>query len=216
MRLPAFAAGLGLALALAVVADASAQGLALSGSMGARVLLIVDGQPLVLSPGQSARGVRLLEWRDGRARVEREGRIVELRVGEAPVSLGALPPSAATEVVLVRDAGGHFIGSGAINGRPMRFMVDTGATTVALSQAQAQRMGIDWRRGLPVVTQTAGGPVPVHRVSLALLRVGEVEIRDVDAVVLPQELPYVLLGNSALARFQMRRDQEVMRLELSR
>ena len=213
-RLPSI---LALAVGAGWVAGAAwAQGVALSGTMGERALLVIDGQPQMLQPGQAARGVRLLALRDGVASVERDGRVFELRVGQAPVSVGAPAPAAATEVVLHLDAGGHFLGNGAINGRPVRFMVDTGATLVALSQSQAQRLGLDWRRGTPEVTQTAGGPVPVHRITLALLRVGEVELRGVEAVVLPQDLPYVLLGNSALSRFQMRRENDVMRLELRR
>jgi aspartyl protease family protein len=54
----------------------------------------------------------------------------------------------------------------------------------------------------------------VQIVSLDRVRVGEVEISNVGAVVMPQALPYVLLGNSFLSRFQMRRDNDVMRLEL--
>jgi aspartyl protease family protein len=56
--------------------------------------------------------------------------------------------------------------------------------------------------------------VPVHIVVLDRVRVGEVEINNVGAVVMPQAMPFVLLGNSFLSRFQMRRDNDVMRLQL--
>ena len=95
-------------------------------------------------------------------------------------------------------------------------MVDTGATVVALSQAEAQRIGLDYRDAQRGMTQTANGPVPVHRVSLGRVRVGEVEIANVDAIVMPAQMPYVLLGNSFLSRFQMRRDNDVLRLEKRR
>ena len=64
------------------------------------------------------------------------------------------------------------------------------------------------------VTQTANGPVPTQMVTLTRVRVGEVEVANVGAAVLPLPMPYVLLGNSFLSRFQMRRDNDVMRLEL--
>jgi aspartyl protease family protein len=95
-------------------------------------------------------------------------------------------------------------------------MVDTGATVVALSQTEAERIGLAWREAPRAMTQTANGPVPVHRVSLNAVRVGEVEVHNVDAVVMPAQMPYVLLGNSFLGRFQMRRDNDVLRLERRR
>jgi aspartyl protease family protein len=109
--------------------------------------------------------------------------------------------------------GGHFTSAGTINGRAVQFMVDTGATLVALSQGEAERIGLDYRSAPRALTQTANGAVPVHRVSLSAVRVGEVEVANVDAIVMPAQMPYVLLGNSFLSRFQMRRDNDVLRLE---
>ena len=126
-----------------------------------------------------------------------------------------LPQAAAgaQEIVLPVGLGGHFMSNGAINGRPVQFMVDTGATVVALSQADAERIGLDWRHAPRGMTQTANGPVPVHRVSLNAVRVGEVEVNNIDAIVMPAQMPYVLLGNSFLTRFQMRRDNDQLVLE---
>jgi aspartyl protease family protein len=95
-------------------------------------------------------------------------------------------------------------------------MVDTGATVVALSQGEAERIGLEWRNAPRAFTQTANGAVPVHRVSLSAVRVGEVEVANVEAIVMPAQMPYVLLGNSFLSRFQMRRDNDVLRLERRR
>ena len=110
-------------------------------------------------------------------------------------------------------AGGHFQAAGSINGKPVNFMVDTGATIVALSQAEANRIGLDWKRGRPGLSQTANGTVPVYNVNLGAVRVGDVQISNVAAVVVPAEMPLVLLGNSFLNHFNMRRDNDVMRLE---
>jgi aspartyl protease family protein len=92
-------------------------------------------------------------------------------------------------------------------------MVDTGATLVSLSQTEADRIGLDYRNGQRGLSQTANGAVPVHLVMLSAVLVGEVEVANVQAVVMPAQMPYVLLGNSFLSRFQMRRDNDVMRLE---
>ena len=192
-----------------------AQSVTLAGSMGSKALLVIDGQPHTLAVGQSAMGVTLLQLSDGQAQVQRGGSTATLRLGGAPARLAGTPQAAATarEIVLPVGLGGHFMSSGAINGRPVQFMVDTGATVVAISQAEAERIGLDFRNAPRAMTQTANGAVPVHRVSLNAVRVGEVEVNNIDAIVMPAQMPYVLLGNSFLSRFQMRRDNDLLRLE---
>lgn len=194
-----------------------AQSVTLAGSMGSKALLVIDGQPHTLAVGQSAQGVTLLQLSDGQAQVQRGGTTASLRLGDAPARLAGTPQAApAQEIVLPVGLGGHFLSSGAINGRPVQFMVDTGATVVAISQAEAERIGLAYRNAPRAMTQTANGAVPVHRVSLNAVRVGEVEVNHVDAIVMPAAMPYVLLGNSFLGRFQMRRDNDVLRLERRR
>ncbi len=206
-----------LALAAAgatVLAGAAAQSVGFGGSIGqSKAVLTIDGQPVTLAVGQSVHGVTLKRLADGEAEVEVGGRVERLRLGATPARAGSAAPAAAHQIVIPAGAGGHFVTSGAINGKPVQFMVDTGATTVALSQVEATRIGLDWRRGRPGLSRTAGGTVPVHAVNLTSVRVGEVEVANVDAVVVPAEMPMVLLGNSFLARFSMVREADVMRLE---
>ncbi len=115
--------------------------------------------------------------------------------------------------MLTAGPGGHFTTLGAINGRPTQFLVDTGATHVALGRDEAERLGIDWRAGRPGMVRTANGDVTSHTVTLRSVRVGEVEVGQVTATVLPSPLPLVLLGNSFLSRFQMTRENDVLRLQ---
>jgi aspartyl protease family protein len=118
------------------------------------------------------------------------------------------------EIVLTAGPGGHFMTAGAINGRAANFLVDTGATSVAMGQVDADRMGIDYknstRRGF---AETANGRVPAYGVTLTSVRIGDVEVANVEAIVLPAAMPHILLGNSFLTRFQMKRENDVMRLE---
>ncbi|MDP2006752.1 MAG: retropepsin-like aspartic protease [Rubrivivax sp.] len=210
-QLPRLAA---LLLVLAA-AGAQAQMVVLSGRMGERALLVVDGQPYTASVGQSVAGVKLLRWNGEVAEVERGGRVYPMRVGETPVQLGVAPPrSAAREIVLTAGSGGHFTAGGSINGKQVRFMVDTGATLVSLGKDDADRLGVDLSNARRGTTQTANGPVPVWLVTLTSVRVGEVELANVGAAVVPQPMPMVLLGNSFLSRLQMKRENDVMRLEL--
>ena len=205
-----------LASLLAVCGAAAAQGVTLAGSIGDnRALLVIDGQPHTVGVGQTVNGVTLLQMANGQAQVQRAGVTALLRIGGAPARLSGTSSGAppAREIVMSLGLGGHFTPTGSINGRPVQFMVDTGATLVALSQSEAERIGLDFRNGKPGMSQTANGAIPVHLVTLSALRVGEVEVNNVQAVVLPAPMPYVLLGNSFLSRFQMRRDNDVMRLE---
>lgn len=203
---------LGLAGAIGA---AAAQSVMLAGSLGAsKALLVIDGAPYTLAVGASVKGVTLRRVGDGEAEVDVAGRALTLRLGGAPARLG--PAGGSTggrEIVLAAGPGGHFTSAGAINGHAVQFMVDTGASTIALSQSEANRIGLDWQRGRRGVSNTAGGPVPVHAINLSSVRVGDIEVFNVDAVVLPAEMPAVLLGNSFLGRFSMRRDSDVLRLE---
>jgi aspartyl protease family protein len=212
---------LAAALALACTSLwAPAQTVSLGGVMGPKAALLIDGQPVTLAVGDSARGVKLLQLEGDTALVETTAlppRRFSLRVGAQPASVGGTTtPSGdqARTLVLAMGPGGHFHTLGQVNGRSLRFMVDTGASSVALGRAQAEQLGLDWRRGEPVQVGTANGTTTAHRVVLSSLRVGPVEVANVEAVVLPANLPQALLGNSFLGRFQMQRDNDVMRLVL--
>lgn len=205
------AAALGL-LALA----AQAQSVALSGVMGNRALVVVDGSaPRAIATGDVHQGVKLISAFGETAVVEIGGKRHTLKVGDAPVSVGAGAgvSSRGSRIVLTADTGGHFYAQGAINGRSVNFMVDTGATAVAMSVQEAERIGLNYKAGQPVRMSTANGVAPGYLVKLNSVRIGDVEVFQVDAVVSPQPMPFLLLGNSFLSRFQMKRENDQMTLE---
>lgn len=203
-----------LALFAGAAGGAWAQSVALQGMLGSRALLLIDGgAPRSLAVGDSAQGVKLVSVGADSAVVEIAGKRVALRLGESPASLGERGQASSGRISLPADGGGHFMGSGSINGRPVQFLVDTGASTVALSVADAERIGLAFREGPSVRVGTANGLAQGWRVKLASVRIGDVEVYDVDAIVTPQGMPFVLLGNSYLNRFQMRRDNDQMVLE---
>ncbi len=111
------------------------------------------------------------------------------------------------------DNRGHFINSGTINGRVMQYMVDTGASTVAIGRQDAERMGLNYQNGQPVRMNTANGVAQGWRMKLDSVRIGDVEVFGVEAIITPQPMPYVLLGNSFLTEFQMTRINDQMVLE---
>ena len=156
----------------------------------------------------------MLSTRGDEATVEAAGRRFSLRVGEAPASVGGGGgPSSSGRIVLTAQSGGHFMANGSINGRAAYFLVDTGASAVTLAAADAERFGIDYKSGQQGLMNTANGVTPVWTLKLGSVRVGDVEVHEVDAVVTQQGMPFLLLGNSFLARFQMRRDNDQMVLE---
>jgi aspartyl protease family protein len=206
------------ALLLAVAAvllappGAFAQKVSYNGLMGERALLVIDGQPHVLAVGTSARGVRLMGLSATQAQVEVQGERRTLAIGSGGIAGAATSPGNGNEIVLAAGPGGHFTSPGMINGRPVQFMVDTGASVVALSEELAQRIGLNYRQGERVQARTANGIVPGHVVVLSSVRIGDVQAVNVQALVLPASTEHVLLGNSFLSRFQMRRENDVMRL----
>ncbi len=203
-------------LALTLVASASrAQSVQLAGRMGDRALLVIDGQTRTLAIGASAGTVRLKGWSGDEADVEVNGQIQRLRIGGQPAQVGkAAPGPRSREIVLPMGPGGHFMAAGAINGKTVRFMVDSGATLVSLGRDEATRLGLDLSQARTGMSQTANGPVPVQIVVLNAVRVGDVEVFNVGAAVVAQPMPFLLLGNSFLSRFQMQQRNDEMRLQL--
>lgn len=191
-----------------------AQNVALSGTMGSKALLVVDGSaPKTVAVGETHKGVKVISASGEQAVVEMKGQRSSLVVGGAPVSIGALSdPASSNKIVLPVGSGGHFFAQGMVNRKPMQFMVDTGATTVAFGISDAERLGIDYQKGRPVRMGTANGQAQGWLVKLSSLRIGDVEVYDVDAIVGPN-MPYALLGNSFLSRFSMNRSSDTMVLE---
>jgi aspartyl protease family protein len=113
---------------------------------------------------------------------------------------------------LLRGPDGHFYADAQVNGATIRFMVDTGASVVMLTQADAQRAGI----ALPAERALAmgvGGTVAVAPVTIDRIAIGAVEARGIQAAVADQ-LPVSLLGQNFLAQFgsvEIRGDRMVLR-----
>ncbi len=194
--------------------SAHAQKVSLQGMLGRKALIMVDGSaPKTVAPGETHQGVTVISTAGDEAIIEIKGQRHTLRVGESPASVGGTGLAPGNKIVLTADSGGHFMTQGTLNGRSALFMVDTGATAIALGAAQAQSMGINYRNGRPIQLGTANGVTPGWLVKIGSVRIGDVEVHEVDAIVVQQAMPFVLLGNSFLTRFQMRRENSMMVLE---
>ena len=197
-------------LACLACATAAAAEVALIGVVGdtAAVLAVDGGEPKAVRIGQRWNGIAVLSVEKDRATVEIDGRKRTLLLG--PHYRGVPVPPQQQQVTLAADSRGHFVADGTVNGNPVRFLVDTGATSVVLPGRDAERLGLDYRKGERGLNQTANGVVATYRVSLDSVRVGDIEVRAVEAVVIEQGLNIALLGMSFLNRVEMKREGQSM------
>jgi aspartyl protease family protein len=202
-----------IALLLLVLSGAAAAAdVALIGVIGdkAAVLALDGGNPKTVKVGQKWNGIAVISVDKEQATVEIEGKRRVLIRGQHYRSTAAV--SDRQSVTLSADTRGHFVIDGAVNGSPTRFLVDTGATMVTLPAADAQRLGIDYRKGARGLTKTAAGIVEVYRIRLDRVGLGGIEMTGVDAIVIEQGLDIALLGMSFLNHVEMRRDGQTMML----
>ena len=193
---------------------AHAQTVTYNGMLGDRALLIIDGQSQTVSVGGSAQGVKLLRLDEGQAVVSLAGKTQSLKLGGSTTGSGAVSAGPdGSRIVLTAGPGGHFTGLVNINGRSVNFVIDTGATDIGIGRDVADHIGLDYWAGDLGRATTANGLVTTRSVTLSSVRLGDVTVSDVRATVFPQPMPFVLLGNSFLSRFQMRRDNDTLVLE---
>ena len=190
---------------------AAAADVSLIGTFGttAAILAVGGGAPKTVKVGQNFGGVTLISVGNDAAVIEVDGKRRTLARGQTYSSGGA---GGAQSVTLSVGGGGHFMADGQINGGSIRFMVDTGATSIAIPAADANRLRIDYQKGRRVSTQTANGVAPAYLVTLDSVRVGGIELNNVEAIVIEQGLSVGLLGNSFLSRTEMRREGQTMTL----
>ena len=185
----------------------------MAGIMGSKVMLMVNGsEPEAVAIGQSLGGVKVISIQGDQAIVEVGGKKRPLRVGQH--AIGAAPSGDGSgKITMTADAQGHFFTLGIINGTSVRFVVDTGATMIALGAGDARRLGLDFNRGQKGMTQTANGSAVVSKFVLDTVTIGDVTMHYVDAVVLQTEMPTALLGMSFLNRMEMQREGSTMTLK---
>jgi len=180
---------------------------------GKAMVAIDGGKPKMLSAGQAAaQGVKLISADSREAVLEVDGKRKTLGMGQS-LSYAASAPASGRSVSLAADGGGHFFSLGSINGAATRFVVDTGASYVSLSAAEARRLGIDYQKGERIMMATANGAVTAYLITLNTVKVGDVSVNQVQASV--NEAPAIgvtLLGMSFLNRVEMKREGSTMTL----
>lgn len=191
---------------MALAADVGVVGL----FPGKAVLVVNGGAPKTYSVGNTVSdNIKLVAVNPPTATLEINGKRQSISIGE---HVNRTVPSGPASVTLKADGRGHYMVQGQINGGSVRMLLDTGATMIALSASDALRLGINYKKGQPGMVNTANGAAPVYRVVLNTVKVGDIELNQVDALVQEAGLPFALLGMSFLNRTEMRREGEQMTL----
>ena len=182
---------------------------------GKAVLVIDNAAPKTWSVGQSSGGVKLIATDGNGAILEIDGKRRLVPVGSHGTQAGvggagsdSRHPS--NKVTLTADSYGHFNTQVNINGTSMPMLLDTGATMIALPARDATRMGINYKNGKMIQVNTANGIAVAYKVTLDKVRVGELEVHQVEAVIQESGLDVGLLGMSFLKRTDMHNQGQQM------
>lgn len=179
---------------------------------GKAMVVINGGRPRMLAAGQtSPEGVKLIAADSGSATLEIDGKKKTLAMGQS-ISTASGNGSNAS-VTLTADSRGHFFTTGSVNGWPVKFLVDTGATSVTLSKIQALAMGLDLKNAPRSASMTASSYVNTYRVVLNNVKIGDISLNLVEASII-DGMPgdSALLGNTFLSRLEMKREGSALTL----
>ena len=180
-----------------------------------KAVVKIDGKQHVLTAGQtSPEGVKLISSNSREAVLEINGEQKTYTLG-SHISSTYNEPAAGKTVTIAPDTSGMYEVNGSINGFQVSFVVDTGATLVSMNRNHAKRIGLNYKfEGTESISQTASGYSKIYLVNLDKVRVGDIEISDVEGAVHDGDFPQViLLGNSFLNRVKLNREGALLLLE---
>ncbi len=183
------------------------------GMFPGKVVVAIDGNTHVIRQGSEKQGVRYIRSQGDDVVLKVNGVESVYKMG-APVSLN-FQKRLVKKKTIYADNRGMFNTIGSINGYPIRFLVDTGATTIAMSSHQAKKLNIQYRlEGRQTTARTASGIAKAYLVKLKTVKVGDIAQLNVDGLVIDGAFPQqVLLGMSFLNRLKVEKIGDTMLLE---
>ncbi|HEY9051233.1 MAG TPA: TIGR02281 family clan AA aspartic protease [Gammaproteobacteria bacterium] len=185
------------------------------GLFSGKAVLLIDGKRHIVAEGEaSPEGVRVISADSKSAVLEVDGEQKRYVLGNS-ISTSYARAESVKEQIIADGAGMYFV-HGSINGHSVKFLVDTGATTIAMSALDAKRLGIPYRIiGKPSRASTASGIAETYEIQLKTVKVGRLVQRNVDAVVINGNHPReVLLGMTFLDRLKVEKEGNKMILEM--
>ena len=178
-----------------------------------KAMLSIDGKQKVLKKGQVFQGVKLISADSNTAVLELHGQQKTFKLGSL-ISTNFKKLDPAKEFVVWKDLHNMFRIDGNINNSSVKFLIDTGASTIALNSETAKKIGLNYRNGLPLQATTASGIAKGYQVTLNNVQIGPIKLYNVKAAVLEGSFPTeVLLGQTFLSRIHMTRDGDKMVLK---
>lgn len=201
-----------LLLASGIHAAPSMPDVQVNGLLPNQAVVTINGQQHILKSGKtSPEGVTLVASDSQQAHFSWQGQTFS-RTLNKDITSNFAPKAARNEVRIERGERNHFFTPGMINGRQVHFMVDTGASSVAMDMHEADRLGIDWRNnGKRHLASTAGGVTPGYTVILTSVTVGDITLNNVEGTVVVANMgPDILLGMTFLQQTEMREDHNAL------
>lgn len=201
-------------VALPISAETELQTVALFND---KAMISVNGtKAKIIKVGQTYKGVKLISSNTDQAEVEVDGKREIVTLNSTVVlskKLGTkLTPQ--DSIQIWADSTGFFKADGAVNGAPIEFLVDTGASLVVLSSRDANSIGLEYQNGTRGFASTASGTAPMYGISIDRLNFKGIELRNVEAGVIEGSFPIVpLLGMTFLQRLDMKRSGNLMELK---
>jgi len=173
-------------------------------------MLRIDGKQLLLKTGEtSPDGVLLVSASSAEAIIEYQGNRSTMLLSDR-ISSKFQKPGVVTVSVQINEQG-QYIATGSINGRPVRFLIDTGANIIAMNSKMARSLGIDFSSGKKMTATTAGGTIRSWEVILGTVQVGEIKVTNVQGAVLEGAFPTdILLGMSFLKSVKIQENAGLM------
>ena len=204
------------ALGMLCLQPAALEQITVNGLFQDKAIVTIDGRQRVLKKGKkSPEGALLIEANSKRAIIEIDGERKEYRMGSSRIGGNFKKSASGEKITLLPDANGGYSVTGSINGSAVSFIVDTGATLVSMNSNVARRLGIDFKLiGRESISLTASGTSKIYIVNLRKVRVGAIELQNVQGAVHDGDFPLVtLLGMSFLSELNMKREGRLLELE---
>lgn len=180
-----------------------------------KAIVELDGIQRILVIGEvSPEGVLLISANSNEAVLEINGARNTYVLGNR-ISSQFTPPAGQKTVTIAPDNTGMYIVNGSINDFQVKFIVDTGATLISMNKHQARRIGLDYKMdGKQSISYTASGLSKIYIVKLKSVKVGDIELNNIQGAVHDGDFPQViLLGSSFLSRINMQREGKLLKLE---
>lgn len=176
-------------------------------------LLSVNDQQRMLRVGEQDKDLRLLSANSERAVLEYQGQRLQLQLSDAGGIVTGLPSGNRASAHLISN-GGMYSVTGSINGQLADFIMDTGASYITMGPQHANSLRLDYSDAKKIMLNTANGKTTAHVFTIERVRIGGIELKDVEAAVIHNlESPKILLGMSFLGQVDMSQTSGLMVLK---